>query len=107
MTFTASDMGLVDVSLGFLARRCKQYTSLKHGRDGSTNGRIQLQILTGVGACDVRHRAGLAQIWRPLLARGFKQAAYLRVPAAEIVSIKVRALRARWSFHTLIISLPL
>jgi len=86
---------------GFLAIGSKQHTPLEDGRDRSANGRIQPQMLTGIRARNARHRASLAQIGRPVLTGGFQQAAFLYVSAAKIVTIKVWAICACWSFHIL------
>jgi hypothetical protein len=64
-------------------------------------------MFTSIRARNARHWASLAQIRRPVLTGSLQQAAFLCISAAEVVTIKVWALSARWSSHELIINLQM
>jgi hypothetical protein len=107
MTFPAPYLRLGYILPRFLAIGRNQHPPLEDGRDRPAHRGIQPQMLTGIRACNARHRTSLAQVGRPVLTRNLQQPAFLNVSATEIVAIKVWALGARWSFHVLIINLPL
>ena len=104
MTFPTTHMRLGYILLRFFTIRGNLNSPLENSRDGSAYCGIQPQMFAGICTRNPRHRAGLAQIRRPVLTSGFQQAAFLYVSTAEIVTIKVWALCARRSFHVLIIS---
>ena len=93
-------MRLGHVRLWFFTKRRNLHPSLQQGCNRSTNRWIQAQMFTRIGTCNARYGTGLAKITRPILTCGFKQAAFFRVSAAEIITIKMRALSASGSFHT-------
>lgn len=66
MAFPAADLRLRDVALCFFAEGAHLHTLLKHGKEWTHNLHPQFHVLTGVGARNIGHRAGLAQIRRPL-----------------------------------------
>ena len=99
MTFPATDMWLGYMLLRFFTKGCEFHTALKYSRDRSSNGSIQAQMLTRVGARNIRDTAGLAKIRRPILTSRFEQATFFHVPATEIITIKMRALGASRGFH--------
>ena len=107
MTFPATHMRLGYILLRFFTIRRNLNSPLENSRDRSAHCGIQPQMFAGICTRNSRHRAGLAQIRRPVLTSGFQQAAFLYVSTTEIVTIKVWALCARRSFHALIISVPL
>ena len=107
MAFPTTYMRLGHIHLHFFTIRRNLNSPLENSRDGSAHGGIQPQMFAGICTCNSRHRAGLAQIRRPVLPSGFQQAAFLYVSTTEIVTIKVWALCARRSFHVLIISVAL
>jgi len=103
VTLPATDLRFGDILPGFLTIRSDLHPSLKDGRERTAHRGIQAQMFTGIGTRNAGHRTGLAQIRRPVLTRDFQQAAFLRISAAKIIAIKVRALCARWSFHVLLL----
>lgn len=104
MTFPTTHMRLGYILLRFFTIRCNLNSPLENSRDGSAHCGIQPQLFAGIRTRNSRHRAGPAQIGRPVLTSGFQQAAFLYVSTTEIVTVKVWAFCARRSFHVLIIS---
>src|SRR5258706_9685136 len=56
-------------------------------------------MLAGIGARNFRNGARSTQITRPMFALRFEQAALLRITAAIIIAIKMRAFFSSRCFH--------
>ena len=105
MTFPTADMRLRDIALGFFTIGRDLNTALKACGERPANGRFQFKKLTGIGARNTGHRAGLAQITCPALSRCLEQAAFLNIATAKVISIEVRAFSACRGSHFCIIDL--
>ena len=100
MTFPAAHMRLGHIFPGLFAKWRQFHAALKYGGKGTADCCIQAQMFAGVCARDLRHGTGLTKIGAPFLTCCFQQATFFNIPAAEIITVKMRALSAGWGFHT-------
>jgi hypothetical protein len=89
VTFPTTDLWFVDILLGLFTKRPNLHTPQERGGKRTPDFGTQLHVFTGIGAADLRHRAGLAQVTRPFMTGGFEQAALLRVATTEVITIEV------------------
>jgi len=77
VAFPTANLGFSYAAMCLITVRAKLDPFLKEGRSRPSHGWIQLQVFTGIGAGNSRHRTGLAQVRCPLLACGIEEAAFL------------------------------
>ncbi len=99
MAISASDLRLGHISFGFFTVSPDLNAPLKKNEKRADNLQLKFHVLAGIGARNLRHRAGFAQVRRPALSLLFEQAAFLQVPAPEIITVKMRALPPGRRFH--------
>ena len=100
MTFPAADVRLVYIPVSLLAICSDLNTPLKSSREWTTYNSAQLQKLTGIGLQNSRHGASAAQIRGPGLIRCLKKITLFEVAASIVISIKIFAVFASRSFHS-------
>ena len=100
MTLPAADVRLVYIPVSLLAICCDLNTPLKSSRQGTIRNSAQLQKLTGVGLQNSRHGASAAQVRGPGLIRGLKKITLFQVAASVVISVKIFAVFASRSFHS-------
>jgi hypothetical protein len=99
MAFAAADMRFGNLGVGFLAVCRNLNAALKQGGYGPVDSRLQLQMLARIRTQDPWHRAGGAQVARPISALGLDQPAFFDVSAAVIISIEMDAIRTGGGLH--------
>ena len=99
VTFATPNVRLLDRSLRFRAKSSDAHSALKHGTQRSRDTSAQLEVLTSIRALNSRNRARGTQVWGPVLAVFFQQAAFFDIAAAMVVTIKIFAFFSIWGFH--------
>ncbi len=99
MTFPATNVRLIYVSMSLFAICRDLNAALKSSSQRTICNSPQLQKLTGVSLQNSRYGASAAQICRPGLIRGFKEITLFEVAASVVISVKVFAVFASGSFH--------
>jgi hypothetical protein len=90
-----------DVTIVFLTEGRDLHTALKQGGQRAGNTGVHLQKFAGIRLQDGWNRTCLTKISRPGLAGGFEQAAFLTLPATEIISVKIFTLFSSRGSHSM------
>jgi hypothetical protein len=99
MAIPATDLRLIDISIRLLAKSRDLDTPLEGNAKWAHDAGLQFQEFAGVGACNLRNRARLAQVCRPFFPGYLQKSTLLDITAAIIIAIKVRALISSRGFH--------
>ncbi|GAB4504602.1 MAG: hypothetical protein Fur0043_15960 [Anaerolineales bacterium] len=72
MTLATANVRFIDRMLRFFAPGSYLHAALEGGCKRTVEAGGQLQVFTGIGALDARHRAGFTQVGRPALTRSLE-----------------------------------
>ena len=103
MALPAADLRFRNIALRFFAISVHLHTALKHGSDGTGDLYLELHMLAGIGACDLRDGTCKAQVARPMLTLGLEQAAFFHITATIVITVEMRAFFSSRCFHGWII----
>ena len=87
MALAAADLRLGNSLVYLFTKRAHLHPPLKNGGNGTFHSDLQLHVLTGICAGNIRHGACFTQVTRPSLTVGLEQTALLVIAATEIIAI--------------------
>ncbi|GJQ37044.1 MAG: hypothetical protein JETCAE01_30540 [Anaerolineaceae bacterium] len=94
MAFAAPHLGFRDILLRFFTKCLDLNPALEQCHERPGNSCIQFHVLAGIRPGDGWHGAGAAKVPGPGLALSHEQTAFLHVPTAKVITVKMRAFLA-------------